>query len=92
MENRYIFYYTNGCPVCEEVECILQSWIPNQYIKIRQSKSHIPGKIILYLPDGPNVIDADIIPATPALYDRTAESLFVGDRAIYGTLGVEGEA
>lgn len=89
---RYIFYYTNGCIICNEVESVLQSWIPGQYIKIRHSKSHIPGKSVLYLPDGPAVIDDDVIPAIPALYDKTAESLHVGDRAIYGILGVDGEA
>lgn len=89
---RYIYYYTNGCTTCDEVESVLQSWIPGQYIKIRHSKSHIPGKSVLHLPDGPTVIDDDVIPAIPALYDKTAESLFIGDRAIYGTLGVSGEA
>lgn len=89
---RFIFYYTIGCPVCVEVESILESWIPNQYVKIKHTKSHIPGKSVLHLADGPAVIDDEVIPAVPALYDKTANSLFVGDRAIYQNLGVDGEA
>lgn len=89
---RYIYYYNVGCPVCDEVESVLQAWIPGQYTKIRYSKSHIPGKGVLYLADGPTTIDEDVIPAIPALYDRTADSLFIGDRCIYTNLTVDGEA
>jgi len=89
---RYIFYYEHGCLVCSEVESVLESWLPKQYRKIRYSKSHIPGKSVIHLPDGPEVVDSETIPAVPALYDQAAQTLYVGDRSIYGFLRVEGEA
>jgi hypothetical protein len=47
---------------------------------------------MLWLPDGPVVVDDTVIPAIPALYDKTTDELFIGDRAIYGNLNVQGEA
>jgi hypothetical protein len=89
---KYIYYYGVGCQICNEVESVLEAWIPGQYVKIKHSKSHVPGKSVLHLPDGPAVVDDTVIPAVPALYDKAANSLFVGDRAIYENLGVDGEA
>lgn len=89
---RYIFYYEVGCFVCDEVELVLQQWIPNQYTRIRQSRSHIPGKNLLWLPDGPVMIEEDVVPGVPALYDKDRNELYVGDKGIYNNLHVDGEA
>lgn len=82
----WVLFTSPACPVCAEAEALVDA---AQSIKFRAEKKRVlpsarPGFIVI----DPGAVEApaEVVPATPALWDVQANVLYMGLEAIEGAL------
>lgn len=78
---NYTLYIGHSCPVCVDCQSILQS-VSIEYTQYYITASSKPGRLDVWLDEGPVEIPKEMIPLVPAFYDRDKNTLVCGLQGI----------